>query len=74
MLFQKSFIRHAADYKIAKEVVQIKLPVRVNWGGGWTDTPPYCNENGGVVLNAPILLKGEKPIEVEIKKDPGISN
>ena len=31
MLFQKSFIRHAADYKIAKEVVQIKLPVRVNW-------------------------------------------
>ena len=37
MLFQKSFIRHAADYKIAKEVVQIKLPVRVNWGGGWTD-------------------------------------
>ena len=70
MLFQKSFIRHAADYKIAKEVVQIKLPVRVNWGGGWTDTPPYCNENGGVVLNAPILLKGEKPIEVEIKKIP----
>ncbi|MFR8018470.1 MAG: hypothetical protein ACLU7M_03415 [Mediterraneibacter gnavus] len=44
MLFQKSFIRHAADYKIAKEVVQIKLPVRVNWGGGWTDTPPYFRQ------------------------------
>ena len=28
----------------------VQLPVRVNWGGGWTDTPPYCNEKGGIVL------------------------
>ena len=25
----------------------VALPLRVNWGGGWSDTPPYCNENGG---------------------------
>ena len=49
---------------IAKAVcdsVEISLPVRVNWGGGWTDTPPYCNENGGVVLNAAILINGKRP-------------
>lgn len=57
-----------ADYQIVKDQVKVQLPVRVNWGGGWTDTPPYCNENGGVVLNAAILLKGERQIEVEIRR------
>ena len=46
----------------------VKLPLRVNWGGGWSDTPPYCNENGGTVLNAAILLNGEKPVEVTLEK------
>ena len=39
---------------------EVRLPLRVNWGGGWSDTPPYCNENGGTVLNAAILLNGEE--------------
>lgn len=56
------------NYHITEESVKVKLPVRVNWGGGWTDTPPYCNEKGGVVLNAAILLKGEKQIEVEVRR------
>ena len=42
----------------------------MNWGGGWSDTPPYCNEHGGTVLNAAILLRGCEPIEVEIRKIP----
>ena len=46
----------------------VKLPLRVNWGGGWSDTPPYCNENGGTVLNVAILLNGEKPVEVTLEK------
>ena len=46
----------------------VKLPLRVNWGGGWSDTPPYCNENGGTVLNAAILLNGEMPVEVRLQK------
>ncbi len=43
--------------------VEVALPVRVNWGGGWSDTPPYCLENGGTVLNAAVLLAGKKPVE-----------
>ncbi|MBQ2968282.1 MAG: bifunctional fucokinase/L-fucose-1-P-guanylyltransferase [Clostridia bacterium] len=56
--------------KIAKDKHTVKLPLRVNWGGGWSDTPPYCMENGGTVLNAAIFLNGEKPVEVTLIKIP----
>lgn len=58
----------AFTYNIQKDYVKIELPVRVNWGGGWTDTPPYCLEHGGIVLNAALKLNGIAPIWVEIKK------
>ncbi len=54
--------------KLVKDEVVTRLPVRVNWGGGWTDTPPYCLEHGGTVLNAAVTLNGELPIEVTAKK------
>ena len=54
--------------KIVADVHTVNLPLRVNWGGGWSDTPPYCNENGGTVLNIAILLNGEKPVEVTLEK------
>ncbi len=54
--------------RIQKEEVISKLPVRVNWGGGWTDTPPHCNEHGGTVLNAAVLLDDGFPIEVILKR------
>lgn len=56
------------ECKIEKESHIVRLPLRVNWGGGWSDTPPYCNENGGTVLNAAILLNGEMPVEVRLQK------
>ena len=54
--------------RIITEKHTVKLPLRVNWGGGWSDTPPYCNENGGTVLNVAILLNGQKPVEVTLEK------
>ena len=54
--------------RIVKDKHTVKLPLRVNWGGGWSDTPPYCKENGGTVLNVAILLNGEKPVEVTMEK------
>ena len=53
---------------IVKDKHVIQLPLRVNWGGGWSDTPPYCNENGGTVLNAAILLNGQRPVEVRLER------
>lgn len=52
----------------SRNEVTVRLPLRVNFGGGWSDTPPYCLENGGTVLNAAILLNGEMPVEVRIEK------
>lgn len=46
----------------------VSLPLRVNFGGGWSDTPPYCIENGGTVVNAAILLNGRKPVEVTMSR------
>lgn len=54
--------------RICKETHTVSLPLRVNWGGGWSDTPPYCNENGGTVLNAAIMLNGKKPVSVKLEK------
>ncbi len=56
--------------KIVKDRHSVKLPLRVNWGGGWSDTPPYCIERGGTVLNAAILLDGQMPVEVRLEKIP----
>lgn len=54
--------------KILREECTVKLPLRLNWGGGWSDTPPYCYEKGGTVLNAAVLLKGEMPVTVSLKR------
>ncbi len=56
-----------ADYHFTKEEVVVKLPVRVNFGGGWSDTPPYCNEWGGTVLNAAVKLNGELPVKATVR-------
>lgn len=61
-------IRDGCSYRIEKESVRVELPVRVNWGGGWTDTPPHCNEQGGIVLNAALKLNGIYPIQVEVRR------
>lgn len=63
---------HGLTYRdnlhIAHEEMQSLLPLRVNWGGGWSDTPPYCNENGGTVLNAALKLNGELPVCVTVRR------
>lgn len=60
-------VQYKPNYVLVNDVV-VNLPVRVNWGGGWSDTPPYCMENGGTVLNAAISLNGQLPIEATVKK------
>lgn len=63
-------LQYRDNVSIVKERHMVRLPLRVNWGGGWSDTPPYCNENGGTVLNVAILLNGKKPVEVTLEKIP----
>ena len=49
------------------EVVWACSPARLDFAGGWSDTPPYCMEQGGAVLNAAVTLNGQYPIQVIAK-------
>ncbi len=54
------------------QVVWGRSPVRLDLGGGWTDTPPNCILNGGKVVNVAVELNGQAPLQVFIK--PTTSN
>lgn len=56
------------DFYDTKKNVNVELPIRVNFAGGWSDTPPYCLENGGSVLNGAFKLNGFNPIKVSVYK------
>ncbi len=49
------------------QIVWARNPVRFDLAGGWTDTPPYCIEHGGQVLNLAADLNGQPPIQVFAK-------
>jgi D-glycero-alpha-D-manno-heptose-7-phosphate kinase len=34
--------------------VKVRAPTRLDLGGGWTDVPPYCDDEGGFVCNIAI--------------------
>jgi galactokinase/mevalonate kinase-like predicted kinase len=44
------------------ETVWGRAPARIEYAGGWTDTPPYTLEHGGDVLNSAVNLNGQPPI------------
>lgn len=52
------------------QIVWSRSPVRLDLAGGWTDTPPYCLEHGGAVLNLAVLLNGQPPIQVFVRPLP----
>lgn len=64
------FKRHPypADARIVQDEITVRLPLRVNWAGGWSDTCPHCLEHGGTVLNTAIRIGGCDPVEVRIRK------
>lgn len=52
------------------QIVWARSPVRLDLAGGWTDTPPYCLEAGGSVLNVAVLLNGQPPIQAFVRPTP----
>ena len=49
------------------QVVWTTTPVRLDFAGGWSDTPPISIELGGTVVNAAVTLNGQYPIQVVAK-------
>jgi fucokinase len=50
------------------ERVHVSAPPRIDLGGGWSDTPPFCFDWGGTVLNCALEIDGAFPIETEIRR------
>ena len=44
-----------------------RSPVRIDLAGGWSDTPPYCLQYGGKVLNLAVDINGHPPVQVFIR-------
>ncbi len=52
------------------QVVWATAPARIDFAGGWSDTPPICLDMGGTVLNAAVTLNGQHPIQAIAKLIP----
>jgi fucokinase len=48
--------------------VTVEAPARIDLGGGWSDTPPFCLDWGGTVLNIAVLLNGAYPIRTTVQR------
>jgi fucokinase len=54
--------------RIQKDEARVALPLRVNFGGTWSDAPPYCFERGGTMLNAAITVNGVLPARAAMRR------
>lgn len=52
------------------QIVWGRSPARLDLAGGWTDTPPYCLEHGGRVVNFAANLNGQPPVQVFARPTP----
>ncbi len=57
-----------AAHRWQRQEAIISAPVRVDLGGGWSDTPPFCLDWGGTVLNMAVTLEGVNPIHTSMRR------
>ena len=50
------------------KTLKVSCASRIDWSGGWSDTPPITYEIGGAVLDFAIEIEGRKPIVVFVKR------
>ena len=51
------------------KVLTARAPTRIDFGGGWTDVPPYSDEEGGFVCN--LAIKRYATVRVRASGDEG---
>ncbi len=67
---QRALQLSAEQQQWKRDAVHVRLPVRIDFAGGWSDTPPHTLERGGTVLNAALTLDGICPVEVVLERLP----
>ncbi|XP_043293993.1 L-fucose kinase isoform X3 [Cervus canadensis] len=50
--------------------VVAECPARVDFSGGWSDTPPLAYELGGAVLGLAVRVDGRRPIGARVRRIP----
>ncbi len=50
------------------EAVTVSAAPRIDLGGGWSDTPPFCLDWGGTVLNVAVTLGGVYAIRAAVRR------
>ncbi|XP_062442094.1 L-fucose kinase [Rhea pennata] len=48
--------------------VRVTCPARLDLSGGWSDTPPITYEHGGAVVDAAVLVDGQRPIGARVRR------
>ncbi|CAD5120614.1 DgyrCDS9171 [Dimorphilus gyrociliatus] len=48
--------------------IKATCPARIDFSGGWSDTPPISYENGGKVTNMAIKVDGKRPIGAKARR------
>jgi fucokinase len=61
------FLGNSRERSECASPVTVSAPARVDFGGGWSDTPPFCLDWGGTVFNMAITVNGEYPIRTIIR-------
>jgi fucokinase len=59
---------HRSGHVWHRALVKVAAPPRLDLGGGWSDTPPFCLDWGGTVLNMAVELNGEYPIRASARR------
>ena len=60
--------------------ISVRAPTRIDLGGGWTDVPPYCVNEGGFVCNLAIdryataSVDGSEPTDGAPRPTPGAAD
>jgi len=62
------------DGCVPGEASLVLAPARIDFAGGWTDTPPQSLDLGGIVVNGAIAVEGRYPIVAYAAshREPGV--
>jgi fucokinase len=62
-----SFSNNRQQNSACRSLVTVSAPARIDFGGGWSDTPPFCLDWGGTVFNVGITLNDVYPIQTTVR-------
>ncbi|MBU6413934.1 MAG: hypothetical protein KGS45_10705 [Planctomycetes bacterium] len=69
-LLRENQLEHTGCTSAPPSLIHVSAPIRIDLAGGWTDTPPICQEHGGTVINLAVNLDSAAPITVTASHSP----